>query len=170
MSYQISPNGALITEEFEGFVPHPYQKPGDVPTIGYGTTFYPGGKRVTLQDPSVTKSQAIEYLLNFMNHTSIPVIQDHVKVPLNQNQVDALCDFIYNCGSSAFVGSHLLYAINNNLGKNTIATEFNKWVYVNHKVSDWQIKRRGEEVKLYFNGISDFRSSIQGKSNTQASL
>jgi lysozyme len=88
--------------------------------------------------------------LNFMNHITIPTITQHVKVPLNQNQVDALADFIYNCGTGAFIGSHLLYAINNNLGQDAISKQFNAWIYVNHQKSDWQIKRRAEEVKLYF--------------------
>lgn len=148
--YSVSENGALITEQFEGFVPHPYQKKGDVPTIGYGTTFYPGGKKVTLNDPSITKDQAIEYLLNFMNHIAIPVITEHVHIDLNQNQVDALADFVYNCGAEAFEGSHLLIAINNNAGQAAISAEFMKWVYVDHVKSSWQIKRRTAEVNLYF--------------------
>jgi lysozyme len=150
MSYQISANGAALVEQFEGFIPHPYQKPGDVPTIGYGTTFYPGGKNVTLQDPWCTRPQAAEWLLNFMNQISLPVIEKYVTVPLNQNQVDSLADFIYNDGPGNFETSHLLQAINNNAGQDAITTEFMKWVYVNHAKSDWQVKRRTAEVNLYF--------------------
>jgi lysozyme len=150
MSYQVSTNGALITEQFEGFVPHPYQKKGDVPTIGYGTTFYPDGTKVTLNDPSITKDQAVVYLLNFMNHIAIPVISQYVAVPLNQNQVDALSDFIYNCGAVAFETSHLHSAINGNAGQAVITAEFMKWIYVDHVKSDWQVKRRTAEANLYF--------------------
>lgn len=150
MGYQLSQNGVNIAEQFEGFLPHPYQKPGDVPTIGYGTTFYPGGKKVTLQDPWCTRPQAAGWLLNFMNQISIPVIERYVTVPLNQNQVDALGDFIYNDGPGAFETSHLLQAINSNAGQDAITAEFMKWVYVNHSKSDWQVQRRTAEVKLYF--------------------
>lgn len=150
MSYQISNNGVLVAEQFEGFVPHPYQKPGDVPTIGYGTTFYPNGTKVTLKDPWCTREQAAGWLLNFMNTVSIPVISHYVKVPLNQNQVDSLGDFIYNDGAGAFETSHLLIAINTNAGEAAIRAEFMKWVYVNHVKSAWQIKRRTAESNLYF--------------------
>ena len=150
MGYQLSQNGINIAEQFEGFVPHPYQKPGDVPTIGYGTTFYPDGKKVTLQDPWCTRDQAAGWLLNFMSQISIPVINQYVTVPINQNQVDSLGDFIYNDGNGAFETSHLLQAINNNAGQAAITAEFMKWIYVNHAKSDWQIKRRTAEVNLYF--------------------
>jgi lysozyme len=150
MSYQVSAKGVLLTEQFEGFIPHPYQKPGDVPTIGYGTTFYPDGTKVTLKDPWCTRDQAAVWLLNFMNTLSIPVITHYVNVTLNQNQVDALADFIYNDGTEAFETSHLLMAINSNAGRAAITAEFMKWVYVDHVKSAWQIKRRTAEANLYF--------------------
>lgn len=150
MSYQVSNNGVTLAENFEGFRPHPYQKAGDVPTIGYGTTFYPSGVKVTLKDNWCTREEAATWLLSFMNSISIPAITRYVKVSLNQNQVDALADFIYNDGAENFETSHLLIAINTNAGEAAIRVEFMKWVYVNHVKSDWQIKRRTAEANLYF--------------------
>lgn len=146
---QFSENGALFLKQWEGFIPHVYQNPGDVPTIGIGTTFYPDGKNVAFGDPDITLAQAEQYVEYYMNKLAIPIIQKVVTVPLTQNQVDALCSFIYNEGKGAFEGSHLLYQINNHGGA-LITAEFNKWVYVNHKISDWQVKRRAAEAKLYF--------------------
>jgi lysozyme len=148
--YTISSNGVLITEQFEGFIPHPYQKPGDIPTIGYGTTFYPGGRKVTMQDPSITRQQGLSYLLNYMNVLVSPILNNHVTFPLNQNQVDSLADFIYNEGSGGFIGSHLLVAINSNAGQGAISAEFRKWVYFNHQVDQVLVQRREGEIKLFF--------------------
>ena len=51
---------ALI-KEFEKFKSKPYLDSELVPTIGFGTTFYPDGTRVSLQDPSITKEKGLEY-------------------------------------------------------------------------------------------------------------
>ena len=48
-------------KKFEGCKLKAYQKKGDLPTIGYGTTFYPNGVTVKLGDV-ITQSQADEYL------------------------------------------------------------------------------------------------------------
>lgn len=156
MGYIISNNGINLIKQFEGFIPYVYQKPGDVPTIGYGTTFYPNGKFVKFGDPSITPEQATEYLLHFVNSLVSPVLNKYVKILLNQNNVDALSDFIYNVGTGkpggtdGFIPSHLLQAINANAGKEAITVQFKRWIYVNHKPNDWQIKRRNAEIQLYF--------------------
>lgn len=148
---EFSQHGAAFLEQWEGFEAKPYQKPGDVPTIGIGTTFYPGGRHVTLNDQPITHNQAEQYAIWYMNTLVIPTLTQFVKVELSQNQVDALCDFTYNEGTNGFANSHLLTAINSNAGHDAIAEQFNAWVYVDHKVNDWQIKRRAAEVALYFN-------------------
>lgn len=149
MSYQVSSKGLAIIENFEGLVLHPYLDQVGIPTIGYGTTFYPGGTKVTMQDSSITKDQAISYLENYVNTTIIPTLNSHVKVPLNQNQVDALASFIYNEGSGGFAGSHLLIQINNGASCDVITAEFKKWVYANHQILQDLVERRSEEANLY---------------------
>lgn len=146
---EFSPNGVKIIEEFEGFVPHPYKDVVGVPTIGYGTTFYPDGRTVTMNDSPITKQQGEEMLINFVNKLAIPVINQHVKVDLNQNQIDSLCSFIYNLGTGAFIGSHLLIKINSKSPCSEIKDEFNKWVYAGHKVNEDLVQRRKKEADLY---------------------
>lgn len=149
MAYQFSKAGALFLEQWEGFVDHVYQHTGDVPTIGIGTTFYPGGRKVKFGDPNLTHDEALADAQWYMNTLVIPVLTAHITVPLTQNQVDALCSFTYNEGSGSLIGSHLLIAINSHASAAEITSEFNKWVYVNHQVSDWQVKRRAAEAKLF---------------------
>lgn len=150
---QVSSRGLAIIENFEAFGKHndgkPYLDQVGVPTIGFGTTFYPGGKKVTMDDPEITRAQAVSYLENYCNLTIIPTLQNHVTVSLNQNQIDALASFIYNLGSGALIGSHLLIQVNAKASCSAITAEFNKWVYADHKVLQDLVERRAEEAKLF---------------------
>ena len=58
----VPPQCLDIIAEFEGFRASPYLCPAGVPTVGYGCTFYPDGRKVELHDPPVTHQQAKEML------------------------------------------------------------------------------------------------------------
>ena len=150
MSYSLSQNGFDFLKEMEGIVLHPYRDKAGVPTIGIGTTFYEDGSPVTMDDDPITLDRAFQLVQYYFDKIISPTLEDRVTVDLNQNQVDALCSFIYNEGKGGFVGSHLLQAINNDSGEDAIRAEFGKWIYVNHQVDDWQVKRRKKEADLYF--------------------
>ncbi len=45
-----SDKGIDLIKSFEGFSSKPYLCPAKIPTIGYGATFYPDGKKVTMKD------------------------------------------------------------------------------------------------------------------------
>lgn len=79
--------------------------PNDVWTIGYGHT-----KNVARGD-RITKDQA-EALLRQDLAWVESTIHKNVKVPLNQNQFDALASLIYNIGSGAFASSTVLKRLN----------------------------------------------------------
>lgn len=149
MSYSISDNGIKLICDFEGFVPHPYRDQVGYPTIGYGTRYYPNGNEVTMGDPIITKEDAIRFLKFEVNKKAIPTIEKYVRVPLNQNQVDSLCSFIYNLGSGALIGGHILVKINTNAPCADVQTEFKKWVYADHKVLPDLVRRRAKEADLY---------------------
>lgn len=148
---QVSSKGLAIIENFEGLVLHPYLDQIGVPTIGYGTTYYPGGKKVSMNDHSITQEQAIEYLKSYVDTVIIPTLTKYIKVDLTQNQIDALASFVYNLGSGALAGSHLLVQVNAEASCDAIKTEFNKWIYANHKVLDALVKRRAQEAALFCN-------------------
>lgn len=47
----------------EGYTPKPIiPVKGDVPTIGHGTTVYPNGLRVKMNDPAIDRKTALQYL------------------------------------------------------------------------------------------------------------
>ena len=63
---QTAKAGIHLIKSFEGFRAAPYKCSAGVPTIGYGATFYPGGKKVTMSDASITEEQAVELLANML--------------------------------------------------------------------------------------------------------
>lgn len=100
----------MLVQKWEGFYTNAYLCPAGVWTIGYGTTVWPNGKRVKKGD-TITREEASKLLEKQINeHAS--TIAHYVKVPLNQNQYDALASFQYNLGRHILKGSHLLKYLN----------------------------------------------------------
>ncbi|OGP70440.1 MAG: hypothetical protein A2Z73_06355 [Deltaproteobacteria bacterium RBG_13_60_28] len=73
-----------------------------VPTIGYGTTRYPHGKRVQRGD-IITRAEAEAYLKWFLEERCRPAL---AKIPtwerMNDNQRGALYSFAYNLGEGFY--------------------------------------------------------------------
>lgn len=75
-------------------------------TIGYGHT----GAEVK-EGLVIDKLKAVAYLKQDVK-VATSVIKSHVRVPLNQNQFDALTSFVYNVGIGAFMNSTCLRKLN----------------------------------------------------------
>lgn len=150
--YSISQKGEELLNSFEGFRSHPYLDVKGVATIGYGTTRYPDGKKVTLKDSPITEEQAIHYRDTFIDKRVIPAIENEVTILLKQNEVDSLISFIYNVGPGAFETSHLLQRINNKDSCSLIVAEFNKWNKSGGKIIPGLVARRAKEANIYCNG------------------
>lgn len=145
----ISQNGITLIKEFEGFRSYPYLDQVGVPTIGYGTTYYPGGEKVTLEDRPITDGQATAYLLNYLAPVEAKITQIVTK-PINQNQFDSLCSFSYNLGIGALEESTLLKEININPNNTDISHQFSLWCHAGGVVLSDLVKRRAKEAALYF--------------------
>lgn len=74
-----------------------------------------------------------------------------VKVPVTQEQYDALVDFTYNCGSGNFASSTLLKKVNANECK-AAGAEFPKWNKAGGVVLRGLTIRRDAERKLWESG------------------
>lgn len=103
-----SPNGLALIEKYEGLILQSYDDANDhvVPTggssqgtltIGYGHTSAAGAPKV-YPGMKITKEQANTILANDLSKVEADVTR-LVKVPLNQNQFDALVSFHFNTGS-----------------------------------------------------------------------
>ena len=141
--------GLNLIRKFEGFYAKPYLCPAGIPTIGYGATYYPNGKRVTLQDAAITEQQAEEMLVSMLK-TYEQSVDSFTRDDINQNQFDALVSFAYNLGAKNLQGSTLLKKVNANPNDLAIKLEFFKWNKAAGKVLSGLTKRRQEEADLYF--------------------
>ena len=79
----------------------------------------------------------------------VPTINNKVRVPLTQNQYDALVCLLYNIGPPTFSESKLLKMINSQ-NKNGIIKEWREFQMYRGKVSPGLIRRRKEELDLFF--------------------
>ena len=149
---KISENGINLIKRFEGFSSKPYPDPATkgVPyTIGYGATFYPNGKKVTMADKPITEEEAVK-LLAYMLEKFEQYVDSYCVDSLTQNQFDALVSFCYNVGPANLKSSTLLKKVNKNPNDPTIKDEFSKWVKASNKTLKGLINRRKAEAELYF--------------------
>lgn len=146
---RLGSKGLELIKSFEGFYSKPYLDPIGIPTIGYGATYYPNKKKVTMKDKPLTEKEASD-LLKEMMVTYENDVKRLVKRELNQNQFDALVSFTYNLGSSNLGKSTLLKKINANPCDKTIKDEFLKWNKAGGKVLNGLTRRRNAEAELYF--------------------
>ena len=142
-----SDNGKKLIKKYEGFSSTPYLCPAKVPTIGYGATYYPSGKAVTLKDTPITEKQADE-MLSFMLVKYENAVSRYVSVPLTQNQFDALVSFCYNVGQYNLLSSALIKKLNNKDYKGA-SNEFLKWNKSGGKVLQGLANRRKDEIEVF---------------------
>jgi lysozyme len=141
--------GYLLITKFEGLRLKPYLCSAKIPTIGYGNTYYPDGKRVTLLDKDITKQEAFDMFKEVANRFAKRV-NELVITELTQNQFNSLVSFAYNVGTGNFSSSTLLKKINKNPNDLTIKAEFLRWNKAGGKVINGLTNRRNEEADLYF--------------------
>ena len=73
--------------------------PGDVPTLGFGTTTRPDGSPVQIGD-TTTPPQALARALRDVQRFE-GALRECVTVPLHQHEYDAFISFAYNVGAGA---------------------------------------------------------------------
>lgn len=145
---QIGAKGLNLIKKYEGFKASPYRCPAGIPTIGYGATYYPDGRKVKLTDKPITTKEADTMLLNMLKHYEQGV-DSFTTDKVNQNQFDALVSIAYNIGLQALKGSTLIRKVNVDPNDKTIKNEFMRWTKANGKVLDGLLARRKEEAELY---------------------
>jgi lysozyme len=96
--------GSLVLHE--GYSPVAYRPvPGDVPTIGFGTTT--GVKMGDTITPTTAVIRALQDVQKFEG-----AVKQCVRVPLHQHEYDAYIGLSYNIGSGAFCNSTLVRLLN----------------------------------------------------------
>ena len=100
---------AALCREFEGFRDRPYLCPAGVPTIGYGSTFFPDGRKVTMNSPLITRERAEEMLQHALLTTFLPAVLrqcPNLKTAIPE-RVAAILDWTYNLGEGNLATSTL---------------------------------------------------------------
>lgn len=140
-------NGRKFITQWEGEILHVYRDPIGLPTVGVGHLVtprerdkFPLGKKISREE-----SQAI--LTNDLKRFE-DAVNSLVKVPLTQNQFDALVSFALNVGEKALERSTVLKRLN---AKNYTgaANALMSWVRAGGKRLDGLVNRRAAEKALF---------------------
>lgn len=128
----------------EGYSDKPYfPVPGDVLTIGFGTT---GGVKAT---DRTTPTQALARALTDIQKFE-GALKECVKVPLSQNEYDVYISLSYNIGSNAFCNSTLVKKLNAGDYEGA-CKEILRWDRFQGKPLAGLTKRRQDEYKKCIN-------------------
>ena len=149
---RISEKGLAMIEKFEGCLLKASNKLDGVWTIGYGQTGRYYGKRVR-KGMTTTKALAHAWLRDHSIKTYEDAVTQAVKVPLNQNQFDALVSFTYNVGVGALKQSTALRKLN--AGDYAGAADaLTMWTKCRRKVLAGLVRRRKEERALFLTPVT----------------
>ncbi len=142
VNMKISIKGLNLIKSFEGLELKAYKDSVGVLTVGYGST----GPHV-YEGLVITEEQAEAMLKSDVSRFERGVTE-LVKVPLNQNQFDALVSFSFNLGLGNLKSSTLLRKLNAS-DYSGAANEFLRWNKAGGKVLNGLTRRREAEKKLF---------------------
>lgn len=146
---KLNDKGYDLIKRFEGYSDRPYLCAAGKPTISYGLTYYPNGKKVTMKDSKITKEEGDEMFYKIVSNFAADVLK-LVKSNITVNQLNALTSFAYNVGVANLQKSTLLKLVNINPNDAMIAKEFLKWNKAAGKELKGLTNRRIAESALYF--------------------
>ena len=137
----ISQEGIALIKKFEGCELKAYRGPANVLTIGYGIT-----KNVT-EDMEITQEEA-DKMLNEEITEYEEYVNNMVKVPLEQNQFDSLCAWVFNLGPTNLEKSTLLKFLNAG-DYHLIPSQIKRWNKAGGETLKGLIRRREAESLLF---------------------
>lgn len=114
----IAVTGAMLLgiKQHEGYtdtaiIPVTTTQGADVPTIGYGSTYYADKTSVKLGD-KITREAAEALLVKTVNDNYAKAMRSCIKVPLYPHEFTAYLSLTYNIGGTAFCNSTLVQKLN----------------------------------------------------------
>lgn len=138
-----SKQGLEYIRQFESFEPEVYKDVAGKDTIGFGHLIKPG----EVFDTPITREEG-ERIFKRDVGVAERAVNDLVKVPLNQNQFDALTSFVYNVGRGNFATSTMLAKLNQG-DYDGAASEFPRWKYAGGKEYRGLLNRRLAEQATF---------------------
>jgi GH24 family phage-related lysozyme (muramidase) len=140
-----------LVREYEGFRPDPYLDGEGIPTVGYGTTEYPDGAAVTLNDPAVSKDVAEQMMQNKLTEFTTQMETNPDYQNLSPSQKAALGSFAYNTGPGT---------VTNPVGYETLQSAI--------KSGDSQ--QIGDAMSLYINKGSSSEQGLRRRRAAESTL
>lgn len=148
--------GVELIVQFEGFTNYAYTDPVGICTAGPGIVQHQGACTAADFDkwgdrshPRISRERYYQMLEQYNEHT-LNLIEEVVKVPLAQPQVNALCSIIHNIGPQAFRDSTLLKKLNARDYRGA-AEQFLRWVNP-PSVREGLLRRRKAEMAMFLRG------------------
>lgn len=150
-----------LCKQFEGLhrvgrdgLIYPYVCPAGYPTIGWGTVYKPSGKKVTMEDPPITRDIADAWLMDELQRVCALAVMRQCpelfawSVANGQwRQFCAIADFTYNLGAGRLQTSTLRRKLRA-LDWEGAQEQLKLWVRGGGKVLPGLVKRRDAEAKL----------------------
>lgn len=157
-----SDNGINCIAHEESFVGHVYLDFAGVPTIGYGHALPKTAASLSL--PPISESEA-RALLRQDVHVAEARVERDVKVPMTQNEYDALVSFTFNCGGGALDESTILRLLNAE-DRHGAAQAFLMWdkaeIHGKMQVSETLLARRTREMNLFLLADAEAPAPVDG--------
>ena len=137
----------------DGFV-YPYICPAGVPTIGYGSTYYPDGRRVRMSDAPISQVEAQYMLMHELTKVCVPGVSrlcpGLIPLAILNNDWGTFCaivDFTFNLGVGRLQTSTLRKRLNAGDWAGA-KKELAKWVRGGGRVLPGLVARRKAEAAL----------------------
>lgn len=143
----VSEDGLTQIIKHEGEILKVYLDPIGLPTVGVGHLLIGQEKKDFPVGTRITKAQSREWLRKDIAKSE-RAVHERVKVPLTQNQFDALVSFVFNVGIGAFGRSTLLKKLNAKDYKGA-ADSMLAWVNAGGRKLPGLVTRRKAERKLF---------------------
>ena len=138
----ITEKGIELIKHFEGFYDKPYYCPAGYKTIGFGHLIT-GNENFS----QITEGEATDLLLMDVIKAENSVIR-LIRVPLEDNQFNALVSFCFNLGGGSLQSSTLRSKINRGEYKEA-SNEFPRWCWAGGRKLKGLLLRRLAEKTLF---------------------
>ena len=136
---KVSREGVLLIKSFEGFRPRAMQRSDGRWVIGYGHT------QSAREGARVSEAEA-ELLMQYDLIPVVKAVTNHVRVPLNQHQFDALASFAFSIGADRFAASDVVEQLNAGSARQASAS-MSAWA--DEAAAETPTRRRSAEHALF---------------------
>ena len=131
-------------KQSERLILNAYFDPVGVPTAGWGHTAGITNDMARAKVP-VSQRQAEQWFEEDLD-VAERTVRAKVSVALNQNQFDALVDFVFNCGAANFAGSTLIKRLNAG-DYAAVPAQLMRWTKARNRATDQMVELQGLVIR-----------------------